>query len=786
MTDTSLKMSSVDLTSDESFIHQPSDMPTEKNEEPSDFEPQTMSVYLRVRPFSKEELHNHEDQECVVIENDQTVTLNAPKGSATMKSSERGVGLSIHKFSFTQIFGPDTNQAKLFEETVQCQMLDFLNGNNALIFSYGVTNAGKTYTIQGSPRDPGILPHVLDTTFQHIRGHQYEAMDVKPHLRNDAQFLSSEQVKQERSVKAAVFASCKEDGERNVSNGDTLSLRSRSSSCSSFYETAIADNTMKEDGAQFALWVAFFEIYNECVYDLLQPSLCCKSKKRTALRVCDDGAGNAYVKDLRWINIMNSSEANKILQYGNKNRSAAATKMNQSSSRSHSIFTMKLLKIETDAVKGISEFSLCDLAGSERCNKTKTFGERLKEAANINNSLLILGKCITALRNNQNDRSKSYIPFRESKLTKLFQAFFCGKGKASMIVNINQCASTYDETLHVMKFSAVAKQVVQVIPDKSVHALSPCLFGRDGKPLVRPGTESPALEGCLSEEELLDEEDEADMSLMPQNDLLNMIENLRSKLLAERRKNLTQEMEIRKEMGDAMMQQIMESEELRSREIEELKESYQEKLENTFEMYKDAIKEHAYQSAMRNLEDDYVPLDEFTAEQEKVENLKRQLESGGSRGRSVEVIEQSTQTEPCEVADERCKRLRKEKSALVTMCESKQELIVSLEKSLKDLNEKHQRLMDDFLELSQEAESLKIKTEDMSKSLEDVLLQNIEKDKEIESLKGELEKKSLPSTPAQAKPKRGLFANIKDAVTSPRKTSGTARTLRKNARVVKH
>lgn len=53
----------------------------------------------------------------------------------------------------------------------------------------------------------------------------------------------------------------------------------------------------------------------------------------------------------------------------------------------------------------------------------------------------------------------SYIPFRESKLTKLFQAVFCGKGKALMIVNINQCASTYDETLHVMKFSAVAKQV---------------------------------------------------------------------------------------------------------------------------------------------------------------------------------------------------------------------------------------------------------------------------------------------------------------------------------------
>lgn len=59
----------------------------------------------------------------------------------------------------------------------------------------------------------------------------------------------------------------------------------------------------------------------------------------------------------------------------------------------------------------------------------------------------------------------SYIPFRESKLTRLFQPFFCGKGKACMIVNINQHASTYDETLHVMKFSAIAKQVrVHLLP----------------------------------------------------------------------------------------------------------------------------------------------------------------------------------------------------------------------------------------------------------------------------------------------------------------------------------
>lgn len=111
-------------------------------------------------------------------------------------------------------------------------MCDFLDGKNALIFSYGVTNAGKTYTIQGkarqlhescevflvsltlwcllgTPNDPGVLPRVLDATFHHIEGHQYEGMDLKPYLRNDVQYLDPDQVKQERSAKTAIFASVK-------------------------------------------------------------------------------------------------------------------------------------------------------------------------------------------------------------------------------------------------------------------------------------------------------------------------------------------------------------------------------------------------------------------------------------------------------------------------------------------------------------------------------------------------------------------------------------------------
>ncbi|CAI5673776.1 unnamed protein product [Oreochromis niloticus] len=189
----------------------PGNTTLQQTDVPGAAEQQTMSVYLRVRPFSKEELSNNEDQACVVIENSQTMTLNAPKGSATMKSSEKGIGMSLHKFSFSQIFGPDTTQAELFENTVKSQMSDFLDGKNALIFSYGVTNAGKTFTIQGTPKEPGILPRVLESTFQYIGEHHYQGMDLKPYLRNGVQSLDFDQVKQERSTKAAIFASIKEE-----------------------------------------------------------------------------------------------------------------------------------------------------------------------------------------------------------------------------------------------------------------------------------------------------------------------------------------------------------------------------------------------------------------------------------------------------------------------------------------------------------------------------------------------------------------------------------------------
>ncbi|XP_016396335.1 kinesin-like protein KIF20A isoform X2 [Sinocyclocheilus rhinocerous] len=745
-------------------------------------EKQQLRVYLKVRPFSEEELQSNEDQGCVVLEDSETIALHAPKGSATMKSSEKGIGQQVYKFSFTQIFGPTCTQAEFFEGTISSQVHDFIHGKNALVFSYGVTNAGKTYTVQGSQKEPGILPRALEVVFKHIAGRQYEHMDLKPYLSSDVQKLDSEQLKVEKNAKAALFSLLKEEPEPTKSSrnrSSTSSVSSLSFSSVSYDHTADSVDGMVEGQYLYSVWVAFYEIYNEHVYDLLQLAHTSKTKRRLALRVCDDSTGSSYIRDLRWVNVQNAEEASKILRVGNKNRSAAATKMNQSSSRSHSIFTIKLIRMEGGDVQGLSDLSLCDLAGSERCNKTKTFGERLKEAGNINNSLLILGKCIAALRNNQGCRMKmSYIPFRESKLTRLFQGMFCGRGRASMIVNINQCASTYDETLHVMKFSAVARQVLQVIPQRSLESLAPRLVGLDGKPLLKNGViDDQAVDDYLSEEELLDG-DEADMSILPQEELVSLVESLRIKLLAERRKNLLQEIQIRKEMGDAMLQQIMESEELHSRQMVDLKESYEEKMDSTFEMYKEALKEHAYQCALERLEEDYIPIEEYNEEQERVkelEKLVRELEQNCQRcGPPPLMQDNSMQTNPVPATEsERFKMLYKEKCAVEKLCVEKQERISELNETLQEAGES-------YMEKLAEVQNIQNRLSNQEQKIECLESNVVAKEKEINCLRQEIAKLANDSV-GRPRPRCGLLVNIKESMT-PQSTGSLCRTIKKSVR----
>lgn len=192
-----------------------------------------------------------------------------------------------------------------------------------------------------------------------------------------------------------------------------------------------------------------------------------------ALRLTEDKKKLPYIRGLREVQITSAEEAAKLLIVGKKNLKFACTKLNQHSSRSHGIFTIRLIRVPKSMINKptlansrsvkVNMLAFCDLAGAERSSKTEAVGVQLKESGNINTSLLALGRCITQLKINQKDsKKKNIVPFRDSKLTRLFQNFFCGNGTVTMIVNINQSENVFDETLHALKFSAIAQEVVLV------------------------------------------------------------------------------------------------------------------------------------------------------------------------------------------------------------------------------------------------------------------------------------------------------------------------------------
>ena len=153
-----------------------------------------------------------------------------------------------------------------------------------------------------------------------------------------------------------------------------------------------------------------------------------------------------------------------------------ATASNKESSRSHCLFTIKLIKLDASGYgkTAVSQMTIVDLAGSERSDKTDAKGQRLKEAGNINASLMHLGKCLDAIKWNQQQkkgRNQRLIPYRDSKLTRIFKNYFEGKGSGTirMVVNISEVSDAFDETSHVLRFSAIARQVSTVAATSKIN-----------------------------------------------------------------------------------------------------------------------------------------------------------------------------------------------------------------------------------------------------------------------------------------------------------------------------
>ncbi|XP_004916085.1 kinesin-like protein KIF1B isoform X10 [Xenopus tropicalis] len=226
--------------------------------------------------------------------------------------------------------------------------------------------------------------------------------------------------------------------------------------CEDLFEK-INDNN--NDEVSFSVEVSYMEIYCERVRDLLNP------KNKGNLRVREHPLLGPYVEDLSKLAVTSYTDIADLMDAGNKARTVAATNMNETSSRSHAVFTIvftqKRLDIGTNlSTEKVSKISLVDLAGSERADSTGAKGTRLKEGANINKSLTTLGKVISALAEVSKKKKKTdFIPYRDSVLTWLLRENLGGNSRTAMVAALSPADINYDETLSTLRYADRAKQI---------------------------------------------------------------------------------------------------------------------------------------------------------------------------------------------------------------------------------------------------------------------------------------------------------------------------------------
>ncbi|CAG5978438.1 unnamed protein product [Menidia menidia] len=207
------------------------------------------------------------------------------------------------------------------------------------------------------------------------------------------------------------------------------------------------------ENAKFLVRASYLEIYNEEIRDLLGSD----TKQRMELK--EHPERGVYVRDLSMHTVHSVGECERIMELGWRNRAVGYTLMNKDSSRSHSIFTIHLEICSTGADGAdrlrAGKLNLVDLAGSERQSKTGATGERLREATKINLSLSALGNVISAL---VDGRSK-YIPYRDSKLTRLLQDSLGGNTRTLMIACLSPADNNYEESLSTLRYANRAKSI---------------------------------------------------------------------------------------------------------------------------------------------------------------------------------------------------------------------------------------------------------------------------------------------------------------------------------------
>ncbi|XP_068770297.1 kinesin-like protein KIF19 [Struthio camelus] len=340
---------------------------------PGDTEDQQLAVALRIRPLSTAELEEgasliaHRLDEQVVVLRDPT---EDPDDILRANRSRE------KSYVFDVAFDSTATQETVYGATTRGLIASVISGYNATVFAYGPTGCGKTYTMLGTDREPGIYARTLSDLFQAI-----------------------------------------EDASGDVG-----------------YEVSMS----------------YLEIYNEMIRDLLNPSL-------GYLELREDSKGVVQVAGITQVSAINAEEVMRLLVKGNKQRTQEPTAANRTSSRSHAVLQVSVRQRSrrSGAVR-LGRLFMVDLAGSERAAQTQNRGQRMKEGAHINRSLLALGNCINAL---SDKASNKYVNYRDSKLTRLLKDSLGGNSRTVMIAHISPASTAFEESRSTLTYADRARSI---------------------------------------------------------------------------------------------------------------------------------------------------------------------------------------------------------------------------------------------------------------------------------------------------------------------------------------
>ncbi|TRM65666.1 P-loop containing nucleoside triphosphate hydrolase protein [Schizophyllum amplum] len=464
-------------------------------------EPQRESImaYLRIRPH----LNDEEPTTAPYLTplSDTSVQMCDPNQELNSASRFRPSSLPQScNYTFSHVFKPETTQSDFFSSTTLPLVIGVLEGQNGLCFAYGHTNSGKTYTVQGGVQQgtAGILPRAVDVIFNSIDGLQGEGK-YRP-LR-----LNSVELADPKDNRPLPFKA-------EPALAQALGQQSPNSASPDIdVDSTVLD---VDRNYEYNVWVSYVEVYNEKVYDLLEsgnegsgiprPNTVV-TRRALQLKACPSSDGDEatspgkYIHDLRQFRVSSAAEAKSVIRMGQLHRRVFGTLANRQSSRSHGMVIIKIVRGHRGERNDptslqVSRLTFVDLAGSERTKNTQTQGDRLREAGNINKSLMVLGQCLEVMRANQRRLASSLadtvsrdnrldtrevkkhlalVPFRYSKLTEALMDYFVGDGRTVMIVNINPYDTGYDENSHVMKFAALAREVYITPAPAPVQRLPP-------------------------------------------------------------------------------------------------------------------------------------------------------------------------------------------------------------------------------------------------------------------------------------------------------------------------